>query len=136
MVLYYGVPLGLTTKRQHKSTTLSILYVYSVAQAKYMFAFYFRNLEIQVEAFASISGDLYVHVEAFASLPPPSYAPGYYIAISDTWIYGEQVGVWAPSQYPKRRLSERSGKVLKPRDLYLEMSDRSEMLSTNFGSLC
>ena len=60
----------------------------------------------------------------------------YYIAISDTWIYGEQVGVWAPSQYPKRRLSERSRKVLKPRDLYLEMSDRSEMLSTNFGSLC
>ena len=38
--------------------------------------FYFRNLEIQVEALASISGDLYVHVEAFASLPLPSYAPG------------------------------------------------------------
>ena len=43
--------------------------------AKYIFL-YFRNLEIQVEALASISGDLYVHVEAFASLPPPSYAPG------------------------------------------------------------
>ena len=42
--------------------------------AKYIFV-YFRNLEIQVEALAFISGDLYVHVEAFASLPPPSYAP-------------------------------------------------------------
>ena len=40
-----------------------------------MLFFYFRNIEIQVEALASISGDLYVHVEAFASLPPPSYAP-------------------------------------------------------------
>ena len=75
MVPYYGMPSGLTTKRNHKSTTLSILYVYSVAQAKYMFAFYFRNLEMQVEALASVSGDLNVHVEAFASLPPPSYAP-------------------------------------------------------------
>ena len=36
---------------------------------------FFTNLEIQVEALASISGDLYVQVEAFASLPPPSYAP-------------------------------------------------------------
>ena len=30
-----------------------------------------------------------------------------------------------PSQYPKRRLSVRSRKVSKPRDLYLELSDRS-----------
>ena len=35
-------------------------------------------------------------------------------------------GSWAPSQYPKRRLSVRSRKVSKPRDLYLELSDRSE----------
>ena len=34
---------------------------------------------------------------------------------------------WAPSQYPKRRLSVRSRKVSKPRDLYLELSDRSEI---------
>ena len=36
-------------------------------------------------------------------------------------------GTWAPSQYPKRRLSVRSRKVSKPRDLYLELSDRSEI---------
>ena len=33
----------------------------------------------------------------------------------------------SPSQYPKRRLSVRSRKVSKPRDLYLELSDRSEI---------
>ena len=30
-------------------------------------------------------------------------------------------------QYPKRRLSVRSRKISKPRDLYLELSDRSEI---------
>ena len=34
---------------------------------------------------------------------------------------------WAPSQYPKRRLSVRSRKVSKPRDLYLELSDRYDI---------
>ena len=34
---------------------------------------------------------------------------------------------WAPSQYPKRRLSVRSRKVSKPRDLYLELSNRYEI---------
>ena len=34
---------------------------------------------------------------------------------------------WAPSQYPKRRISVRSRKVSKPRNLYLELSDRSEI---------
>ena len=34
---------------------------------------------------------------------------------------------WAPSQNPKRRLSVRSRKVSKPRDFYLELSDRSEI---------
>ena len=33
----------------------------------------------------------------------------------------------APSQYPKRRLSVRSREVSKPRDLYLELFDRSEI---------
>ena len=33
----------------------------------------------------------------------------------------------APSQYPKRRLSVRSRQVSKPRDMYLELSDRSEI---------
>ena len=33
----------------------------------------------------------------------------------------------APSQYLKRRLSVRSRQVSKPRDLYLELSDRSEI---------
>ena len=37
------------------------------------------------------------------------------------------MGFRAPSQYPKRRLSVRSRKVSKPRDLYLELSDRSEI---------
>ena len=36
-------------------------------------------------------------------------------------------GPWVPSQYTKRRLSVRSRKVSKPRDLYLELSDRSEI---------
>ena len=34
---------------------------------------------------------------------------------------------WAPSQYLERRLSVRSRKVSKPRNLYLELSDRSEI---------
>ena len=38
------------------------------------------------------------------------------------------ISTWAPSQYPKRRLSVRSRKVSKPRDLYLELSDK------HFGS--
>ena len=33
----------------------------------------------------------------------------------------------APSHYPKRRLFVRSREVSKPRDLYLELSDRSEI---------
>ena len=36
-------------------------------------------------------------------------------------------GCRATSQYPKRRLFVRSRKVSKPRDLYLELSDRSEI---------
>ena len=36
-------------------------------------------------------------------------------------------GPRAPSQYPKRRFSVRSRKVSKPRDLYLELSDCSEI---------
>ena len=38
-----------------------------------------------------------------------------------------EYGPRAPSQYPKRRLSVRSRKVSKPRDLYLKLSDRSEI---------
>ena len=34
---------------------------------------------------------------------------------------------WAPSQYPKRRLSVRSRRVSKPQDLYLELSYCSEI---------
>ena len=37
------------------------------------------------------------------------------------------VNIRAPSQYAKRRLFVRSCKVSKPRDLYLELSDRSEI---------
>ena len=36
-------------------------------------------------------------------------------------------GIRAPSQYPKRRLSVRSRKVSKPRDLYLELSYRYDI---------
>ena len=36
-------------------------------------------------------------------------------------------GPWAPSQYPKNCLFVRSRYVSKPRDLYLELSDRSEI---------
>ena len=36
-------------------------------------------------------------------------------------------GTRAPSQYPKRRLSVWFRKVSKPRDLYLELSDRYEI---------
>ena len=43
------------------------------------------------------------------------------------WFVYSNVGTRAPSQYPKRRLSVRSRKVSKPRDLYLELSDRSEI---------
>ena len=35
--------------------------------------------------------------------------------------------LWAPFQYPIRRLTVRSRNVSKPRDLYLELSDRSEI---------
>ena len=38
-----------------------------------------------------------------------------------------QVNIWAPCQYPIRRLFVRSREVSKPRDLYLELSDRSEI---------
>ena len=48
-----------------------------------------------------------------------------------TWTFEHRAPVdfiyWAPSQYPKRRLSVRSRQVSKPRDLYLELSDRSEI---------
>ena len=46
-----------------------------------------------------------------------------------------QLAAWAPSQYPKRRLSVRSRKVSKPRDLYLELSDRSEICLSNFKAI-
>ena len=37
------------------------------------------------------------------------------------------IGIRSPSQYPKRSLSVRSRKVSKPRDLYLELSDRYDI---------
>ena len=43
---------------------------------------------------------------------------------------------WAPSQYPKRRLSVRSRKVSKPRDLYLELSDHSEIWQALWQQCC
>ena len=46
---------------------------------------------------------------------------------SCTWSLTPCGVTWAPSQYLKRRLSVRSRKVSKPRDLDLELSDRSEI---------
>ena len=43
------------------------------------------------------------------------------------WRLYIESGPRAPSQYPIRRLFVRSRKVSKPRDLYLELSDRSEI---------
>ena len=40
---------------------------------------------------------------------------------------GQSSDSWAPFQYPIRRLIVRPRKVSKPRDLYLELSDRSEI---------
>ena len=53
----------------------------------------------------------------------------YLISTTRRWLLLSQFQptTWAPSQYPKRRLSVRSRKVSKPRDLYLELSDRSEI---------
>ena len=45
----------------------------------------------------------------------------------DNKLSSEVMTTWSPSQYPKRRLSVRSRKVSEPRDLYLELSDRSEI---------
>ena len=42
----------------------------------------------------------------------------------------------APSQYPKRLLSVRSRKVSKPRDLYLELSDRYEIWQALWQQCC
>ena len=42
----------------------------------------------------------------------------------------------APSQYPKRRLFVRSREVSKPRDLYLELSDRSEIWQALWQHCC
>ena len=43
------------------------------------------------------------------------------------WASVELAQSRGPSQYPKRRLIVRSREVSKPRDLYLELSDRSEI---------
>ena len=40
---------------------------------------------------------------------------------------GDELRPWAPSQYPKIRLSVRSRQISKPRDLYLDLSDRFEI---------
>ena len=46
---------------------------------------------------------------------------------NDATCFDNKTAARAPSQYPKRRLSVRSRQVSKPRDLYLELSDRSEI---------
>ena len=43
---------------------------------------------------------------------------------------------WAPSQYPKRRLSVRSRKVSKPRDRYFKLSYRFEIWQAHRQHCC
>ena len=43
---------------------------------------------------------------------------------------------WAPSQYPKRRLSVRSPKVSKPRDRYFKLSYRFEIWQAHRQHCC
>ena len=45
-------------------------------------------------------------------------------------------GIWAPSQYPKRRLFVRSRKVWKPRDWYFKMSYRFEIWQAHRQHCC
>ena len=59
-----------------------------------------------------------------------------YLCWSSTRINGNASPVRAPSQYPKRRLSVRSRKVSKPRDLHLGLSDRSEILQAHRQHCC
>ena len=55
---------------------------------------------------------------------PCAYVLGYTVGITQGLATS---GTRDPSQYTKIRLSVRSRKVSKPRDLYLELSDRSEI---------
>ena len=70
---------------------------------------------------------LLIHV--LTSKPPLNLGHGCVITFSSLWmqLLVHATDTWGPSQYPKRRLSVRSRKVSKPRDLYLELSDRSEI---------
>ena len=56
------------------------------------------------------------------AMPNKNASQALYRYISDL-----QMSCRAPSQYPKRRLIVRSREVSKSRDLYLELSDRSEI---------
>ena len=49
------------------------------------------------------------------------------IAIPGKTVFLIETAPWAPSQYPKRRLIVRSREFSKPWDLYLELSDGSEI---------
>ena len=61
--------------------------------------------------------------EGIRTIDPGMAARVIFLVTNDAYCV---IGVRALSQYPKRRLSVRSRKVSKPRDLYLELSDRSE----------
>ena len=51
---------------------------------------------------------------------------------SSRWLQG----IWAPSQYPKRRLFVRSRKVSKPRDWYFKLSYRFEIWQAHRQQCC
>ena len=48
----------------------------------------------------------------------------------------QSIITWAPSQYPKRRLSVRSRKVSKPRDWYFKLSYRFEIWQAHRQHCC
>ena len=57
----------------------------------------------------------------------PVFFPKFSVNVIQHSIKTFAHGIRAPSQYPKRRLFVRSRKVSKPRDLDLDLSDRSEI---------
>ena len=51
-------------------------------------------------------------------------------------VNADSLGLWAPSQYPKRRLFVRSRKVSKPREWYFKLSYRFEIWQAHLQHCC
>ena len=52
------------------------------------------------------------------------------------WFNNCNIGTWAPSQYPKKRLFVRSSKASKPRDWYFSLSYRFEIWQAHWQHCC